>query len=183
MSRHAREFNGDSFASAVKANRPPLAQLTTAEDDAVRILRRHGQAMGANDLAWVLLDAGHELSTIYYLFDRLTAMGVVEESDLRPGDTVRRGSGAMNFLVRLTRPKADPKADSSKKIPTSHRVLKAINFVNDYNKRVSTGKAPAARQNAIISMHLDRPVESKAVKSLARQLREYRHLIRRPADS
>ena len=78
---------------------------------------------------------------------------------------------------------ADSKADSSKKLPTSERVLRAIKFVNDYNKRVSQGKADGIPENAILSMHLDKPVENKEVKNLARQLRNYRHLIRNPADS
>ena len=78
---------------------------------------------------------------------------------------------------------AEPKADSAEKLPKSDRVWRAINYVNEYYKKVATGKANKVPQTSILSMHLDKPEKSTAVKSLARQLREYPHLIRKPADS
>ena len=75
------------------------------------------------------------------------------------------------------------KADSSKKFPKSERVWKAIKATNDHYAKVASGKADRLPENAIISIHLDKPVESNEVKNLARQLRNYRHLIHTPADS
>jgi hypothetical protein len=78
---------------------------------------------------------------------------------------------------------ADSKADSKNKIPESDRVLKAIKALNDHYKKVGRGKAAEMKVNAILSEHLDKPVDSDDVKNLARQLRNYAHLIHKPADS
>ena len=77
----------------------------------------------------------------------------------------------------------DSKADSEEKNPMSERVLRAIKYVNDYNDKVAKGKANKIPRNAILSIHLDKPVQSKAVKNLDRQVRKYRHRLRTPADS
>lgn len=94
------------------------------------------------------------------------------------------------FLASLPEPSsdedertADSKSDSAKKTPKSPRVWKAISAVNDYYRKVEKGKANKIPENAILSMHLDVPVESRDVANLGRQLREYRHLIHEPADS
>lgn len=93
-------------------------------------------------------------------------------------------SGELPALqLQLTPETADSKTDPKKRLPHSDRVWKAIKALKDYNKKVADGKANKLPVTAILSTHLGVPVESKEVKNLARQLREYRHLIDDSADS
>lgn len=70
--------------------------------------------------------------------------------------------------------RTDGKPDTKKKILRSERVKKAINFINGYRKRVAKSGGTQPPLNAIISEHLDKPIEHKSVENLARQVRDHK---------
>lgn len=142
---------------------------------------------GGNDhIRWRLSAAGEELQGDPHRIMEAIADGKDEPLTIRPWVIDKPQAPAetnSSPTIENSARTPDSVADSPKKLPKSERVWKAIHAVNDYYKRVTSGKADKIPRNAILSMYLDKPIESSEVRNLARQLQNYRHLINEPADS
>jgi hypothetical protein len=106
--------------------------------------------------------------------------------DIRTATVVHYGhnsdaSAGAVLLPNAERP-ADEKRTRKKKIPRSERVWKAINAVNDYYRRVAGKSAPRQSREAIIAAEFGVSPDHRDAKNLARQLREYEHLIQTSTD-